>query len=468
MKLNMNMKDKRWIGLGCILVVLLIVIICLVLIATKKIDINTGGTGNDVESTSSGTTPLQDGDNNVGGEKINSVYIKDKKVGSYIWFSGSNWIVLDKANDGIVLISVEPIAILNYNDKDNNYYNLSYLRHWLNEKYYKTLNNKALLMPQTFVWRQNEDGTENTVTDYIGILTKESYMKNKDMLNISKYNWTMSAPLYFIDQAYCITNSGNLETAEIDSKYGVSPIIKISNKISLRGGDGTKASPYKLEQEYIAKVGEKLNNRHSGEYISYSGLSWRIVDVNPNLTTKLVSNNVIWFEGFDTRNVPTYYPDDKYNIGNYLNTVFYNNLENKEWIAMADWYLKDFGYVPPVIDPKNPSQFENYIEDPNNPVEKPIEQIRYERNKVESISTYVGLLKFGDLLTTTDIDADWWLITQPNNSSTKLYYIYYLSGIISQADAFTKFPARPAINLDKAINITGGEGTKNNPYTISK
>ncbi|OGO84869.1 MAG: hypothetical protein A2Y24_08815 [Clostridiales bacterium GWE2_32_10] len=396
------------------------------------------------------------------------VELKDKKVGSYIWFSGNNWRIINKSDDGIELISAKPVAILNFGLENNNYYDQSYLRKWLNQKYYTTLNNKELLKTQTYIWRKNNDGTTNSVTDYIGLLTKEEYVKNKDILNMSKYNWTMSAPSYIENQAYYVSNNGKLDIAQVDSKYGVSPIIKLINNISIKDGNGTKELPYRIVEERIAKPGEKLNTRHSGEYVSYSGLIWRVVDINQNLTTKLLYNNVIWFEGFDTRNIPVYDKEDKNNIANYLNTVFYGNLSNNNWLVMSDWYMKDYGYIPPVEDPNNPPQFVNYNYDPNNPDEKTVEQISYERRKIESISAYVGLLRFGELLTTTDISADWWLITQVNDSSSKLYYIYYLSGIISQTEAFTKLPARPAINLDSAVYITGGDGTLDNPYKLAR
>ncbi|HAN10178.1 MAG TPA: hypothetical protein DCP90_06160 [Clostridiales bacterium] len=458
-------KSKKLIVLGCILVIVLIAISYLVLNFMKNPATNIENVdeieGNKTNQT--GTTQ-----NQVEVENKNSIYIKDKEVGSYIWFSGNNWIILNKADDGIVLISADPIAILNYNYEDNNEYDLSYLRVWLNQTYYKTLNNKALLIPQTFIWRENEDGTNNSVTDNIGMLTKDEYIKYKGILNISKYNWTMSAPSYALNQAYCISNDGKLNVAPIDSKYGVTPVIKISNTISLKSGEGTKASPYKLKQESIAKTGEKLNTRHSGEYITYSGFSWRIVDVNTNLTTKIVCNSAIWFQGFDTRNIPSYNPKDKYNIANFLNTVFYENLENKHWIVLSDWYIRDIGYMAPAKDPKKSSQYDKVGNNPDKKVEKSIEQVKYEQNKVESISANVGLLRLGELITTTDINADWWLITQPNDSTTKIYYVYYLSGIISQADAFTNFPARPAINIDESVYITGGEGTIDNPYTINK
>lgn len=413
-------------------------------------------------------------------EDENSKFVKDKKIGSYIWFSGNRWRILSKDNDMIALVSDVPIAILNFNLEKNNNYSLSYIRSWLNGKYYNTLNNKDLIKRDTYVWKKNDDGTVNSVNDYVGMLTKEDYLKNKNIFSTGKYFWTMSASLHSNAQVYYVTNVGDMDIGTVDSKYGVKPVIKLVNTISIKNGNGTKAIPYKLAEENIASSGEKLNTRHSGEYLLYSDMIWRVVEKNENGTTRLALNNVVWGEGFDSNNIPVYSPDDSKNIGYFLNNVFYNNLSNKEWIIPENWYLKDFGYtVPEEPKPTSPEYIKyirynerlKYEADPNTRNSFPpptLEEIAYARSRIESVSAYIGMLKIGDLLTYDSFSADWWLITQPKDSVNKLYYIYTLTGIISKADAFTNFPARPVINLDPAVYITEGDGSLENPYKLAK
>ena len=79
----------------------------------------------------------------------------------------------------------------------------------------------------------------------------------------------------------------------------------------------------------------------------------------------------------------------------------------------------------------------------------------------------VGLLRYGELMSgqfdIRENNTYYWLIT-PNSSS----YLRYLHSYGSQDSSSPTSLAsiKPSLNLKQNVIITGGSGTKNNPFTI--
>ena len=82
---------------------------------------------------------------------------------------------------------------------------------------------------------------------------------------------------------------------------------------------------------------------------------------------------------------------------------------------------------------------------------------------------YVGLPRYGEMFASQQGSGSagssyMWLLT-PDSS-------YFVSDIysmnISSYNSYTKtFAARPSLYLKSTVKITGGDGTKSNPFTIS-
>ena len=81
----------------------------------------------------------------------------------------------------------------------------------------------------------------------------------------------------------------------------------------------------------------------------------------------------------------------------------------------------------------------------------------------------VGLLRFGELMAgqferySYGSSSNYWLLN--SNGDTEIHYITYegnaeTRGISSSANV------KPTMNLKENVVITGGDGTKNNPFTI--
>ena len=59
-----------------------------------------------------------------------------------------------------------------------------------------------------------------------------------------------------------------------------------------------------------------------------------------------------------------------------------------------------------------------------------------------------------------------WAITPHGGLSSNVFYLH-MSGYLYSIDAFYNFEIRPVVYLKSNIKIIGGNGTKNNPYTLS-
>src|SRR5699024_5603068 len=78
---------------------------------------------------------------------------------------------------------------------------------------------------------------------------------------------------------------------------GIRPVLTIKGDALVVSGDGTLSNPYSIDDFTYAKTNDKLNSRYSGEYILYSGMLWRIVDVSDDGTTKVIANTTIYNDG---------------------------------------------------------------------------------------------------------------------------------------------------------------------------
>ncbi|MBP5678212.1 MAG: DUF5011 domain-containing protein [Bacilli bacterium] len=108
--------------------------------------------------------------------------------------------------------------------------------------------------------------------------------------------------------------------------YGVRPKIVVKGDSLVVGGDGTKNNPYTFEETEKAKGGDALNTRYSGEYLMISGTLWRIIQVEKDGTTKIISEDTLgtlsdrpMTYSNPEQSQLTYNPKDKENYGYYIN-----------------------------------------------------------------------------------------------------------------------------------------------------
>ena len=86
----------------------------------------------------------------------------------------------------------------------------------------------------------------------------------------------------------------------------------------------------------------------------------------------------------------------------------------------------------------------------------------------ETTVATVGLLRLGELMAGQfdlyNKNTDYWVLT-PNGD----HYMYrvHQNSFGAFSELLSTLPVKPAMNLKSNVIITGGDGTKNNPFTLA-
>ena len=423
---------------------------------------------------------------------------------NYIWYSGKLWRITAINPDGtmkmitddeIAEISYNPYTDVNFYDiskKDDATYTGSYIYQWLNEDFLDTLYNYENIIVEDSTWNitnSNASSTsaistklpETTLINNstigkntpVGLLNSyECYLSYKnigsysfDYLNIG-YNWWLLNPFnssYFWIGGYV----GNV-VFNMGESYGVRPSINLKSNIQLSGGFGTKDVPYTIagDKEQPILNTTLLNTRTIGEYVIFDedGDSstkelYRIVGIEDG-KVKLNKNNYIKNNG--TVVEKKFSTSATYGNGNsdeywdyYLNNTWYNSLASKNMLDKETYYINDVDHC---------QSYKNSLCNTNNTNET----IKSCTKTTNIWNGYVGLPRYGEMFasqqgTGYDSSSYIWLIT-PSTSSTVQYVYGYNVGYYRSFS--TSLAARPSIFLKSNVVITGGTGTKSDPFTL--
>ena len=378
---------------------------------------------------------------------------------NYVRLSGMLFRIIGVEDDNVKVVAEADVANVNF----------SGISSWL-DYYYEHINEEAkkLLVKNKYCNMKATDETINTTecTSY----TKERYVYIPSITDINKsldenqesflkpgtMSWTSSAK--DDTTAYTTRNMFFGESAGqnfyADSKtynYGVRPVLTIKGDTLIVSGDGTKDDPYSFGETKSAKADTKINTRYSGEYISYGGITWRIVEVNDDGTTKIISWQNIQKDGEFVKirdedlstNKKIYNPKNKNNIGYYINNRVSEFIDTSYFV--------------------------------NRNVEVPIHKTDIQYGKEVETKKYKVKLSapnmyemFSAQATGTQNMRSYWLI----NSSKKAYYKGAITdvGVVlaEEVSNFDKFGVRVVGNLSEKVTITKGKGTEESPYQITK
>ena len=199
-------------------------------------------------------------------------------------------------------------------------------------------------------------------------------------------------------------------------------------------------------------------------YVWYSGKLWRITAINPDGTMKMITDDQISVisYGSDVNFYDISKKDDASYTGSYmyqwLNEDFLDTLYNYQNIIVEDstWNITNSNASSTsAISTKLPQTtlINNSTIGKNTPV-----------GLLNSYEFYLSYKNTSSSSGYLNIGYYWWLLN-PYSSSDVWY-------VDSRGNASSRNPsnapgARPSINLKSNIVITGGSGTKSNPYTLS-
>ncbi len=410
---------------------------------------------------------------------------------NYVWYSGKLWRITAIYPDGTMkMITDDQITMISYGS-DINFYtdneNKSYMYQWLNEDFLDTLYNYENIIVTDSKWNslttksistKITEGASGvtTTTAPVGLLNSyEYYMSYKvngtgssayrsGYLNIG-YGWLLLNP-YNTSYIWLVVYDGSTFNFSPSGAIGGRPSINLKSGIQLSGGSGTKADPYTIlgDKEEVTAGTTLLNTRSSGEYVKFNNELYRIVSIENNITkinkndyVRDTSNNVLTKQFSTSVTYGGGTTDDYWDY--YLNNTWYNSLDTsyKNMIVESTYYIGTItgstGYKTAICATASDTVTTKDCE--------------------KTTSTWTGLVglpRYGEMFASQQgsgysSSSNMWLM---NPSSTSNAWVVYNSGNCYSNSPTGTNGGRPSINLKSNIKITGGNGTKENPFEISE
>ena len=375
---------------------------------------------------------------------------------NYMYFSGMLFRILSVDGDNVRIVAEQDVSNVNYSAIDE----------WL-DYYYDRINKKSkkYVVKNKYCNMNADDGSISSLTNC------SSYTDEQEVSILSASDINQAGPVadnYLYpnsiswvrnskndDEAYAVRNvfynsDSQYMSFDKDYNFGVRPVITIQGDALVIDGDGTQANPYSIGDFESASTNDLVNTRSTGEYISYSGILWRIIDVDNDGTTKVIANTTL------------------YNNGERVLTYYDTNATSKIY---------------------NPTQRGNVGYFINNQASQFVDT-EYFANKVVEVPIYKNDIKYGNESTTKKYKVklsapdmyemfsafnyndkamkSYWLI----NSSRKQYTKAVISdiGVVMYGNIYDydEYGVRPVGYLDKDCVIVRGKGTVDNPYIITK
>lgn len=356
-------------------------------------------------------------------EKTGYFYYKGYEVNNYVYYSGRLFRIID-ISDGIRMIEEETGTNLVWT-YDSNYDN-SYIHSWL-KNYLLTLKDYELYLDK-YDWCNEAIAIEeykcsSTINDYVGLLSTSDYLQaggKNSYLNNKTYFWTINQDpdgnVFYVNNEGSINNISKKE--EHHFSYGIRPVIKLKEEISIVSGEGTKNSPFIIED-----LGNALLRDNSiGSYVKYNGDNYRIINIDDK-GISLIYDNVIEVE-------------KKYSeVYKYLNSEFIKKY-NKDDLVKQDYYINEYNY--------------------NN---------KYIRENKTKKTEYITMPSIGELFLNSA--SNYWL-NDIGDSKLGLYYTLDENAMFFADLSGNKHNIRPIIKLNTEMVVSSGTGTSNDPLIVGE
>ncbi len=414
-------------------------------------------------------------------------FITGEDPNNYVWYSGKLWRVVSVNNEDQTtkLVTQWNISVINYSNGSTSFKD-SYLEDWLNDTtedgFLGNLRDPDKFIVMDSQWNTTEDNrslgeitrpnSTSIVTDPIGTLNTYEYQaaskkyieENEEGQKVSNgylnngLLWWLLTPY---DDIYVNTIrwNGEIRFYTAPEINGIRPSIVLKTNIKIVDGNGTERDPYRLEGDNDNNLeGTYLKERYSGEYIQFGvgeNNLYRIVSHENGIGTKITSAEPLK----ENSSFKTISFGDNINysstntIGSFLNGEYLTNYIGNNYINMIEenntWYL---GAVGDGMSYKLAKYIDTNMTDLTS-------------NKAQS---QVGLLRLGELMAGQFFkdknNTRYWVITPYKDSTVR--YIGYSGNAYGNVPTSSN-GVRPSLNLKQNVIITSGDGTKNNPFTLS-
>ena len=227
---------------------------------------------------------------------------------------------------------------------------------------------------------------------------------------------------------------------------------------------GLEKDPYECRYFF---TGANPNN-----YITFNGenAGWRIISVECDGTIKIIKNNSIGNMAWDSSGSNNWARPASLNT--YLNGTYYNGLNStvQSQIVAKDWNIGAVTYsdsnMTNQINNENVTKWNGKIA-----LVTMSEYIRSNSNKSSCGTFSLYNSNYSSCKNTTWIyNSSYYLWTLSPNSviSSGLYCGFYVNqdGLVYNDGVGGNNDVRPVLYLSSEVKIIGGDGSKNNPYTL--
>ena len=398
---------------------------------------------------------------------MDGTYLKGEQDSNYIWFDGFLWRIMGKNADGSIrMITEENVTAIPWGAENTAQdYDNSYVNDWLNNYFYPKLEHKDLFVNQTWCSETTTSSSSSRTTctsnlsslqKPIGLLSLDEYnlaSGGSSYLNISQYFWTTTPNS--ASTAWSVSYYGSVYNYDVSYTRGVRPVVGISSDTTITGGNGTLTDPY-IIGEINDVSGSLKDNSHVGEYVTYAGRNYRVVETS-NQGTKLILDGY-----YDSNNDGTI---DNMEYGtnctlctaineeSFINWLSNNNENDKNKLISTTWYRGDY-FV-------NGDNYKDNLESTSNPY-----------------TGRVGLIRVGEMLSgqsETILSKNHTTSNSYNNAKTywtstsySAWIAWHVSnnGIVDYNDVSNTIGVRPVIMIGPDVQILDGNGSYDNPYEI--
>lgn len=382
-------------------------------------------------------------------------YYRGANPNNYVYFSNMVFRVVSIDGDNVKIVADKDIANVNYDG----------IYEWF--KYYErhlTDSAKKLIVESKYCNMTVTDTTLDTTECNSYGEKKKFGLLSIDEINkvgVAEENYLMRDTITWIgnkkdgkntyaNRKYFFGTNNKYMSFENKHNYGVRPVITIRGNVLINDGNGTEKSPYILEDYVKPQKNVEVNKRYSGEYITYGGILWRIIEANKDGTTKIISEGSLRENGnvikvsheIETTKNVSYNPKQKGNVGYYINN------RSSEYVDTA--YFVNKNITVPI-----------YKGEPN--YGKEVDTKIY-KVKVGAPNMY----EMFSATTDSPLISSYWLV---NSSKSEIENpgVSEIGVVMDGIEStFYQYGIRPVANLNSKCVINSGTGTKNDPYVITK
>lgn len=379
------------------------------------------------------------------------IYDEDKKeyryVGevsdNYIEYSGITYRIIGIDKDNNIRAVSDKSVTLMYSGLEKGYAN-SYVNKWLNKNeglkysgvYESNVNESVNYLANSYICEDEIDDVKNitcdksnnnnkivllSLYDYYKAGGKSSFLNNGETF----YLGTVSSEKH----NYYITNDGEVSINELSTKaYGVRPVITINSGTVLISGKGTKDEPYIIYNNEASTLEEVSIN----SYVSFSDQVFKVVD-NSRSATKVALDGVLKDVSISFGGKSNEYTSKK-GVGSYLNTTYLKTLD-KSMMVNAYWFNGKLS----------------------------LDNLDYAIERDSYATMYVGMMSLADLFNNEEVNT---LTLSRGIESDQIINVINKDGMVYGDFIDKEYNVRPVFFLKKDLKITGGKGTKDEPYTL--